>query len=245
MSHASRSFFLLLPLLLLAACGGGAETTGETAPAGAAAETDLVEGVAEILETMDSGGYTYARLATVEGEVWAAAPITPLAVGDQVEFTGGMQMTDFHAPSLDRTFESIWFVAGLPKPGEDAVAARGGGGMGSGAAETPEVEPGSVTRAEGGHTVADLYARRTELAGQEVAVTGRVVKFNSGIMGKNWIHLQDGTGQEGTNDLTVTTLASAAVGDEVLVKGVLVLDRDLGAGYRYELIIEDASVSPR
>jgi hypothetical protein len=253
MSHASRSFLLLLPLLLLAACGGGAETAGETAPAeaagpsGPAAESGLVEGVAAVLETMDSGGYTYARLATVEGEVWVAAPITPLEVGDQVGFTGGQQMRDFHAPSLGRTFESIWFVGSLPKAGEEAAVAEAHAGVGaaSGAEASPEVAAGSVAAAEGGHTIAELYGKRSEFAGQQVVVAGKVVKYNAGIMGKNWIHLQDGTGEEGTNDLTVTTQATTAVGDEVLVRGVLVLDRDFGAGYRYDLIIEDASVSAR
>ena len=94
---------------------------------------------------------------------------------------------------------------------------------------------------EGGHTVAELYANKGELAGKSVTVRGRVVKFTAAVMGKNWIHIQDGSSE--TTDLTVTTAAVAKLGDTVVASGVLVVDRDFGAGYRYDIIIEDATVS--
>ena len=72
---------------------------------------------------------------------------------------------------------------------------------------------------------------------------GKVVKFSANIMGKNWVHLQDGTGESGINDLTVTTSAVVNKGDTVLVSGVLVIDKDFGYGYSYDVIIEDAEVS--
>lgn len=78
---------------------------------------------------------------------------------------------------------------------------------------------------------------------KEVVVRGKVVKFLAGIMGRNWIHLQDGTGDAGTNDLTVTTEQTAAAGDVVAIKGTLAVDKDFGAGYRYAVIVEKASVT--
>jgi len=74
-------------------------------------------------------------------------------------------------------------------------------------------------------------------------VRGRVVKFTPDVMNKNWIHVQDGTGSSGSNDLTVSTSATATVGSMVLVRGKLTADRDLGAGYHYDVIIEDGSVT--
>ena len=70
------------------------------------------------------------------------------------------------------------------------------------------------------------------------------MKYSAGIMGRNWIHLQDGTGDAaaGTNDLTVTSSATTAVGDTILVQGSVAVDKDFGAGYRYAVIVEDASV---
>ena len=236
---------LLISLTVLAACGGN--TTPAPEPGEAPAQTPAS---AEVLETMDSGGYTYVRLQTGDGEIWAAGPVTPVAVGDQIVLGDGMVMNDFHSPSLDRTFDSILFLSAFSKPGEagingSAAAAHGEAGMMNPmtAKTVPVVEAGSVPKAEGGHTVADLYAARADLAGKEVAVTGRVVKYNGGIMGKNWLHIQDGSGEAGTDDLTITTSAVVKVGDLVLVQGKVTLDKDFGAGYSYDLIIEDANVT--
>lgn len=102
---------------------------------------------------------------------------------------------------------------------------------------------GSVLAAEGTiSTVADLFANKAELAGKEVTVKGKVVKANNNIMQRNWLHLRDGTGGEGTNDITVTSQQTANVGDEVTVRGKLVADKDIGAGYNYSLLIEDAAI---
>lgn len=102
---------------------------------------------------------------------------------------------------------------------------------------------GSVLAAEGTiSTVADLFAHKAELAGKEVTVKGKVVKANNNIMQRNWLHLQDGTGGEDTNDITVTSQQTANVGDEVTVRGKLVADKDIGAGYNYSLLIEDAAI---
>ena len=104
-----------------------------------------------------------------------------------------------------------------------------------------------VKKAEGtnGKTVAEIFAGKASLKDATVAVRGKVVRYNPGIMGKNWIHLRDGSGsrEKKDDDITVTTLDSAAVGDVVLVRGTLHLDRDFGSGYAYPVIIEDAKVS--
>jgi len=92
-------------------------------------------------------------------------------------------------------------------------------------------------------TVADLYKDRMALAGKSVSVTGKLVKANNGIRGKNFLHIQDGTGEKGSNDLTVTSQETAAVGSNVTVTGLVTVDRDLGGGYTYILLMEDAKVS--
>jgi len=62
-------------------------------------------------------------------------------------------------------------------------------------------------------------------------------------MGKNFVHIQDGTGSAGTNDLTITTQDVVRVGDQVVATGVVTVARDFGAGYSYPLILEEASVT--
>jgi hypothetical protein len=105
-----------------------------------------------------------------------------------------------------------------------------------------DVDLSGIEKAEGGVTVAELYASKAELAGETVKVRGKVVKLNPGIMGTNWVHVRDGSGDEGANNLTVTTSALPALGDTVVVSGLLQVDRDFGMGYRYDLIIEEAEV---
>ena len=101
---------------------------------------------------------------------------------------------------------------------------------------------GDMEKAPGGLSVAEIYAGQSGLAGKKVIVRGAVVKFTPGIMGTNWLHLQDGTCEGELCDLTVTTNEMAEVGAIVTVEGVLAVDKDFGAGYRYEVIVEGATL---
>jgi len=107
-----------------------------------------------------------------------------------------------------------------------------------------EVDLSGIAKADGGKTVAEVFAEKDQLGGQAVVVRGKVVKTNANIMGKNWLHVRDGSGAEGTNDLTVTTAAELPmVGDTVVVTGPVTLNKDFGMGYAYDVIVEDAEVT--
>jgi len=106
------------------------------------------------------------------------------------------------------------------------------------------VDLSGIEKAEGGHTVAEVFAAREQLEGETVVIRGRVVKVNANIMDKNWLHVRDGSGEEGSNDLTITTTGVLpAVGDLVVVSGPVGLNRDFGMGYQYPVIVEDAEVT--
>jgi hypothetical protein len=107
-----------------------------------------------------------------------------------------------------------------------------------------EVDLSGIVKPESGLTVADLFARKDELAGKSVVVRGKVVKVAAAIMDRDWVHVRDGSGEEGKNDLTVTTTSTprAKVGDTVLVTGVVSTNKDLGMGYKYEVMIENGEV---
>lgn len=217
----------------------------------------------KVITTMDAGGYTYVEFEENGKKLWAAGPITKVAVGDTIEISGAMPMQDFTSKALKRTFAFIYFTGSITKG--DSVVKRGlvvadgaaGATAGSGRglpeghvpvavkdipAQVSAVKAGSVVKADGGQTVAELYARKKALNGTRVKVRGRVVKFMAEIMGKNWLHIQDGTGTDGTNDLTVTTAQAAAVGDLVLIAGAFAADKDFGSGYAYSIIVENATV---
>ena len=107
------------------------------------------------------------------------------------------------------------------------------------------VDVSNIAKAEGGKTVAEVYADKDKLAGSKVTVRGKVVKLNRGIMGKDWLHLRDGSGADGSNDLTVTTTAKTLpnVGDVVVIVGSVATNKDYGMGYNYPVIVEDATVT--
>jgi hypothetical protein len=222
---------------------------------GAASQPAAAAGVisGKVLETMDGGGYTYVQVdAGAKGQVWAAGPVTKVAVGDTVSFTEGMVMEAFPSKALNRTFDRIYFADALrvggagpaPAPAAPPPAAAPASAPATGAPHpTANVEVGPIEKPAGGLTVAEVFAQAAALSGKQVVLRGKVVKYNANIMGKNWLHLQDGSGAAGTNDLTVTTADPSAVGEVVLVKGTVSTNKDFGSGYAYGVLIEDASVS--
>lgn len=109
---------------------------------------------------------------------------------------------------------------------------------------TTGIDLSGIAKPEGGQTIAEVFADKDQLEGKTVVVRGKVVKVNANIMGKNWLHLRDGSGEEGSNDLTITTTGVLpTVGDTVVVTGPLGLNRDFGMGYKYPVIIEDGEVT--
>jgi len=241
-------------LTLLAGCGEdtpaptkeAAKPSAQTAPAAAPEAAPGKTG--KVTETVDAAGYTYVQVDTGAEQFWAAAPQFAVQVGDDVVVPEGMPMPDYHSKTLDRTFDMVYFVpsvlvGGAQNLSGDVPADHPSMDGGKTVVEETTVDLSGITAAEGGVTVEDMFTKKAELAGKSVSVRGKVVKFTPEIMGKNWIHLQDGTGAEGTSDLTVTTSASAKMGDTVTVSGVVVIDKDFGYGYAYDVIIEDAEVT--
>ena len=101
----------------------------------------------------------------------------------------------------------------------------------------------NIEPCEGCIKLSDLFSGRKTYEGKVVRITGRVTKFNGGIMGKNWVHLQDGSESGGEYDLTVTTASEATVGNTLTFEGKIALDRDFGYGYFYKIIMEDGVVT--
>jgi hypothetical protein len=219
---------------------------------------------------MDSGGYTYMKLSSGGGEVWAAVNAAKVKKGQTVTVVNAMAMDGFESKTLHRKFDRILFGSlaasgadGKAAPIDSAAVAQGQMPPGHPDASDPKfremmasqhaaaaqgpADVGSVKvpKAEGGKTVAEIYAERNALADKDVSVRGKVVKFLPGIMGRNWLHVRDGSGtaDKKDNDLTVTTDETAAIGDVVVVKGTVKIDQDFGAGYAYPVLIEKAKIS--
>jgi hypothetical protein len=200
----------------------------------------------EVLETQSVDSYTYLRLKTKDGEVWAAVPTTPVKKGAAVTIGNPMVMQNFESKTLKRTFDKIVFGQ-IVDPTALAAAPASASPHGAGTSQAPAAAAvPKVARAMGpdARTVAEVVAGKAALKDKPVLVRGQVVKVNVGIMGKNWVHLQDGSGSaaDGTNDILVTTKDMATVGDVLHVKGTVRTDVTVGPGYAYAVLIEDAAL---
>ena len=198
----------------------------------------------EVLETRNVDSYTYLRLKTATGETWAAVPTATVKKGAQVTLANTMEMENFESKSLKRKFDKIVFGTLVDPSAKPAAAAPTGAPHGAPATAAAPVAKVAKATGPDAKTVAEVVGGKASLKGKAVLVRGQVVKMNAGIMGKNWVHLQDGSGSAsaGTNDILVTTQDMAAVGDVVTVKGTVRTDVNLGSGYAYAVLIEDAAL---
>ncbi|NOY62065.1 MAG: DNA-binding protein [Gammaproteobacteria bacterium] len=195
----------------------------------------------KVIETMNSGGYTYAKVEENGDTYWVAGQQSNIAVGEEVHFTEQMWMQNFHSKSLDRTFDKVLFVttiegdasspahAATPHPAPVAT-------------EVAALKSASISKPEGAYTIADLYAQKEALNGKTVQVRGEVVKISRNILDRTWVHIKDGSGTKGSDKVVFrSTSDTVVVGDVVTAEGRLEVDKDFGMGYLYPVIVEDAT----
>lgn len=244
----------------------------------------------KVLENLSAGHFSYLRLQTSQGEVWAGVPAAEVKVGDSVTVMGATLAEKFESKAANRTFDKVYLGTLEGQSGASVDAAHGSaapatagasphaGGLPTGGAATADAilqsmtggkAPAGAAPAAGqastgaprpedakveklakpagaeGRSIAEVHAQQAALKDKPVLVRGKVVKFNAQILGKNWLHLQDGSGdpKAGTHDLLVTSADSAKVGDVVTARGTVRLKKDFGAGYAYDVLVEDAKVS--
>ncbi len=233
----------------------------------ASAPADKPMSSGTVIETMNSSGYTYLLVENGAEKTWLAIPETSVKKGEVVKYYQGMVMNNFTSKTLDRTFESIVFSPGLVETKAKAAGQAAPDDSFSAAvkAEEATVKPkvsmamsagsnGAIVplkeisiekaKSANGYSVGEIFEKAKQLNGKKVQVHGKVVKFNPMIMGKNWVHLQDGTGNplHNSHDLVVTTQETVDVDSIITIEGVLAADKDFGAGYKYAAIVEDAVV---
>ncbi|MCB1161255.1 MAG: nucleotide-binding protein [Candidatus Krumholzibacteriia bacterium] len=206
----------------------------------------------KVVETMNTDSYTYVHVKGAGGEAWAAAPRFEVKVGDEVAFSTAMPMKDFKSETLKRTFDVVYFTGEIRKLDGSAPAPSQMANPQGGAAATPRSPHTSAAGGEavkaiappkGGMAIASLVSAPGDFAGKRVTVKGKVVKFNANIMGKNWLHLRDGSASNGADDICITSADVAKVGDVVVATGVVSTNKDFGSGYRYDVMIEEASIA--
>lgn len=234
------------PILLIAALLVGCQRNApppvaKATAAPAPAQANNITG--KLMERIDAPPYSYLKIQSSKGEVWAAVPETKIGKGAEVTIFGPMQMDNFESKTLKRKFDVVFFgtldaPAASPSPAmQHAEAAKG-------PADAPDVKVDKATGADA-RTVAEVHAQKMALKEKPVTIRGKVVKYTSEVMSKNWIHLRDGSGDpsKGDNDITITTKGVARVGDVLTVKGIVRVNKDFGSGYTYAVIVEDAKIT--
>lgn len=240
-----RVFGIVMPVILFSSC----VRNKSGVPVQNA--TPVNANVFEVKEVIQGDSYTYLNVKEDMAEKWVAVSKQDVNAGDVYYYDNALEMNNFHSKEIDRTFDVIYFVSQISKT---PPAQSPAGGMGTMPAMGGDVDAhsGRVAAEEHGEisleksadeiTVARVFDNRSDYSGKEIEIRGVVVKVNRSVMGKNWIHIQDGTSSGGSYDLTVTSQNVADVNDEVTFKGKITLNKDFGAGYFYDVIMEDATL---
>lgn len=237
----------------------GVAATQEQAAAPADGNLQLnTQHIAKVLETMNGGGYTYAKVDEAGTIYWIAGPQSNIVAGSSISFLEQMVMTDFTSKALNKTFDQILFVSAIVPTDKSAQSTSA-----QTAQTTAQVKAGAdahancnhdkeltlapvastvkVAKNASGYTIEELYTKKTALKDKSVKINAKVVKVSKNIMGKDWVHLQDGSGTAGTDDIIATAANSTVqVGDSVTANGTVKTDVDLGYGYKFPVLIEEA-----
>ena len=198
--------------------------------------------VFEVTDVIQGNTYTYMNVKENMAEKWVATSKTEANPGDVLYYDEALQMNNFHSKELDRTFDVIYFINQVSKTPIQNNMMGGGMPPHSGKVETEERSNISLQKSDNEISIAQIFANPDDYVGKDIEIRGIVVKVNNEIMGKNWVHIQDGSNNNGQFDLTVTTADRVKVDDEVIFRGKVSLEKDFGAGYYYDVIMEEAEL---
>ena len=189
-----------------------------------------------VAEVLNTDKYSYLRVKENGAEKWLAITKREVKIGGNYVYTGGLMKKNFASKEFNRVFETVYLVGDFREEGAAGGMTQGGIPPATEALEPP----GNLKPAPGAIKISDLVANIRKYDGKVVKVTGKCVKVNPMIMGRNWLHIQDGSGKN--LDLTVTTTEQVPLGAIITLEGTIAVDKDFGAGYRYEYIMEGAVV---
>ena len=209
-----------------------------------------IENTAEIhkviaQEVLNVKGYSYVRFLEDGMEIWIAAPTTDVKVGETYYFGKSMEMKNFKSNELDKTFETLYFIDKISSTEEGItqpkLSSQAFGNKGSKRAIV-EKKNIAIEASENTITIEELFKNKEKYNYQTVRLKGEVTKYNPAIMDINWFHIQDGTAFNEKYDLTATTEDEVNLGDIVTFEGKVILNKNFGSGYVYDVLIENATI---
>lgn len=196
----------------------------------------------QVNEVLQADRYTYLEVNENGNDFWIAIPKSEIVPGQKLFYEGGLLKKNFKSVEFDRVFETIYLVSRYQPIGNKATDTGLDEAFSKmNESESTQVEVQKMDPVEGVTSLESLMADPGSFEGRVITVQGQVVKLNSQIMGRNWVHIQDGSKKDGKAiDLTITTMEQVLMGAKVIFEGKIALDQDFGAGYRYDIIMEGA-----
>ncbi|HSQ47622.1 MAG TPA: hypothetical protein VLM44_11980 [Lutibacter sp.] len=238
MKNNMKFFTVLFSVILMVGCKDKENYSKVNNP-----ETVVKTDVHKIVvkEAVDGGTYTYLNVDENGQNYWMAVASLPVIVGETYYYDGGMVMKDFESKQLKKTFDEIVFANTIRTTEilEEVVTEAANPHATAPMAVENDVK---IEKPKNGTSLAELFSSKKSFSGKSIIVKGKVVKVNNGIMDKNWVHIVDGTQFENLSDLAITTTETVNIGDIVTFKGVVVLNKDFGQGYVYDILLEEAKV---
>lgn len=240
---------ILFAAALFTACNSkpkviSAESSGEEDQATHTHNTGTSSGMQDVhtvvcQEFMHTDKYTYMDVEENGERFWIAVPRQEVEKGASYQYSGGLMKTNFKSIEFERTFDKIYLVSGIVPAGHGSALQRAMTAQSGEQQAAPQSTPVSTAAPEDAVKLKELFANPAKYDGKTITISGQCVKINKMIMGRNWVHLDDGTID---GDLTVTTMEDIPVGATIALTGTIALNKDFGAGYKYEIIMEGASV---
>lgn len=239
----SRPSILLITGVLIGSCNSKPTVVEavktESTPTSAASSDNMESHKVKVDEVLQTKKYSYLRVTEGTSNYWIAISKADVSVGETCVYTGGLKMHGFKSTELDRIFEELLLVSNISRAGDSGSKSL----FESMAQDEPIENPTAsqkIVPVKGAIKIGELLANPKKYEGKEIIVTGRCTKINHQIMGRNWIHIEDGSGKN--KELTITSQDVLKPGEVGVFEGTVSLDKDFGAGYRYELILENAKL---
>lgn len=185
-----------------------------------------------ILEVLPTTKYVYLRVKEGQEEFWIATLKTEVSVGETYFYRGGLLKTNFESQEHQRVFETMYLVSSIVKADHGTQAAP--------MPQAVNISETKLMEVKGSVKIAELVAHPEKYDGKTIQISGKCVKVNPNIMGRNWVHLQDGSQDD--YDLVITCDVQIPVGHTVTMRGKVVRNKDFGSGYQYAILLEDGDL---
>jgi len=196
-------------------------------------------------EVLPTSRYVYLHVNEGEKQFWVATRKQDVKKGKTYFYKGGLLKTNFESKEYNRVFETVYLVSNLVEENHskntgilDENVSKSAQGTSDKVIIPTHTE--DIIEHKGSIKIAELVKNPKKYDGKTIQISGKCVKINPGIMGRNWIHLKDGTKDD--FDLVITSNTFVQEGSVITLKALVSLNKDFGAGYKYDLILENGTV---